>query len=289
VSDQDARIKRGILSHPKFKDLSCEAFGAWSKGLAWVKEKESDGRLSVEAAQVLDLPARAIATLVKVGLWEVATEFDGWVFHDYLDWNPSSSKVQEKLEANRRRVAKHRAAKKPPTDTACNAFQEEPKPAQTPPAVARVSAPAAAPLEPPAYAQKLIEREGMATVHDLVPTAEALEVGTKWFCELTRDASPGLVFDRHYFRHAYTQMGLRPERERLLVAKHYRLTEYIQARPSAWDPDHVWKKWSDFVAGPRDMGFAKPIAKTFQPGTPSPREEIEALAATNNPSWVKKS
>lgn len=282
MSDADVVVKLEFLDHPKVAGLSCEALGVWLKALLWAKKKESDGRLSVEAAEKLCLSPRGIASLVKVGLLDVATEFDGWSFHDFLHWNRSSAKVQEKLEANRQRVARHRAAKHAAPAEHGNALQ----PSAAPPAKPLSRPPPAAPLELPQYAQRIIERQDLATVHDLVPTTEALDLGAKWFCELTQNARPGLVFDRHYFRHAYTNMGLRPESERRLVAKHYRLTKYIQARPTKYDPDHVWKKWADFVTGPREMDFAKPLAKTFKPGAPSSREDI-ALLAQENPEWAK--
>lgn len=278
-----ATLAKGFCRHPKIAGLSCEAVGVWAKGLGWVKDKLSDGRISAEAAKKLRLAPRGIKALVEVGLWEVATDFDGWVYHDYLQWNDSAAEVQRKLEMNRERVAKHRAAKRLAGQEAGNELQEtrelesqaddstvEPSPGQTltPNSAARAAA---------------IVREEPSNVVSLDAARSAESIGAQWYASLT-STSP----DFSSWRKFYATIGAKPKSERDKVAEHARLTPYFVKRPSGSSPEHFVQFWHDFLAGPRSMERARPLANTrpgFQPGAPSSREDIATLAQ-ENPEWV---
>lgn len=76
-------------------------------------------------------PDQLAARLVIVGLWQVAR--DGWQITGWLDWNPSQAELDERREAQRARVRRHREKNDPPAapqpepvttdDDACNALQ----------------------------------------------------------------------------------------------------------------------------------------------------------------------
>lgn len=271
------KIDRDFLIHPKVVGLSAEALGVWFKAILWVKDRESDGRISAEAADRLELPPRGIAALVKVGLWEVATEFDGWMFHDYLQRNESSARAQEKLEAHRRRMAKYRAkqgAQSSHSDASHHA--EHPSKAPEPGTM----------LEPNSAARaaiKAAERTSNVVSIDAARSAES--IGAQWYSALT-STTP----DFNSWRSFYATIGAKPKHERDKVAQHARETTYFAACPSACSPEHFVTYWHDFLVRPRNSDRARPLVKTrpaFQPGAPSSRQEIERLAATKNPDWAK--
>lgn len=276
-----ATLARGFHHHPKIAALSCEALGVWAKGLGWVKDKLSDGRLSVEAAKMLRLAPRGIESLVKVGLWEVATDFDGWIYHDYLHWNDSRAIVLEKIEANRLRAAKNREAKRcsKDTDNTANA----PYDAET---IVEATATGAEPSPGQLLTPSATARAAMSSNVISIDAARSVEsIGAQWYAALTT-TSP----DFSSWRKFYAIIGSKPKDERDKVAEHARLTPYFAKRPSASSPEHFVNYWHDFLTGPRSMDRARPplvnTRASFKPGTPSSREDI-ALLAQENPEWAK--
>lgn len=276
-----AVLAKGFCHHPKIAGLSCEAVGVWAKGLGWVKDKLSDGRLSAEAAKKLRLAPRGIEALVRVGLWEVAKDFDGWVYHDYLHWNDSRAIVLEKIEANRLRAAKNREAKRcsKDTDNTANASDADQTIAEAPPAQ---KLPESAPQLTPSATARAAMSSNVISI-DAARSAES--IGAQWYAALTT-TSPDFTSWRKF----YATIGSKPKDERDKVAEHARLTPYFAKRPSASSPEHFVTYWHDFLAGPRTMDRARPpLANTrasFKPGAPSSREDI-ALLAQENPEWAK--
>jgi hypothetical protein len=87
-------------SHPKVLELLSKDDGAWALvlwtlGLSHCGSHLTDGQIKLSAAvRLAGSPDRArqlAALLVEVRLWEVVV--DGWLFHDYLDYNPSKAQV----------------------------------------------------------------------------------------------------------------------------------------------------------------------------------------------------
>jgi hypothetical protein len=100
------------------------ALGLWVRCGSHCAQHLTDGYISREVALLYGTKSAA-AQLVAVGLWEVADE--GWVMHDYLDYNPSAERVRAERQAdtgrqrNAREAAKsHRESRSPrpnPTPT----------------------------------------------------------------------------------------------------------------------------------------------------------------------------
>ena len=105
-----ARLDDSFYSHPKVLQAWNEhqpSIGLHALAISWVANHEQDGMVPayVVAMWVPDQSdrARATATLVQTGLWHEAE--DGYVIHDYLDYNPSRAYLEEKREADRLRKA----------------------------------------------------------------------------------------------------------------------------------------------------------------------------------------
>lgn len=80
--------------------------------LAYCAGHEYDGEVDAEFTETM-LPKdrerqQAITALVSAGLWHERE--DGWVIHDYLEFNPSAAELAEKRRVDAERKAAARAA-----------------------------------------------------------------------------------------------------------------------------------------------------------------------------------
>lgn len=112
----------GWHDHPKVLACSYAARGVWATSLSWSANKLTEGKLPRRLAAVMEFPEDAIAELVSVGLWDAVP--DGWLIHDYLDYNDSKAEALKKraLSAARskswreRRRAKNSVTRDEPRD-----------------------------------------------------------------------------------------------------------------------------------------------------------------------------
>ncbi|WP_288019020.1 hypothetical protein [Tepidiforma sp.] len=93
------RIDDRMPYHPKVVGLSAEAFRLYVASLCYAGGHETDGFVPASALPVLWGTARTAAELERAGLWDRAD--GGWSIHDYLDYNPSRSDLDD---ARRRRA-----------------------------------------------------------------------------------------------------------------------------------------------------------------------------------------
>lgn len=84
-------------SHPKFIGLGAGAVRLWLFALCWVNGQETDGRVPRHALRVLGSSVKDANQLVAARLW--AETEDGWVFHDYLNYQPSAEENKARREA----------------------------------------------------------------------------------------------------------------------------------------------------------------------------------------------
>ena len=92
------RLDDSLLDHPKLLGLSDRALAAWVRGLVWSSRQLTDGYVPSVALRVI-APRATITTtseLVDAHLWE--TRNGGYQIHDYLDYQPGSEEVRERLE-----------------------------------------------------------------------------------------------------------------------------------------------------------------------------------------------
>lgn len=109
------RLDDGFPRHRKVRRLSHVAFRLHVSAMCWCAEQLTDGLiLATEIDDVSDLSAKELAKalpeLTSRGLWD--TRADGWVIHDYLDYNPSREKVLAEREAAAVRQAAYRDKKR---------------------------------------------------------------------------------------------------------------------------------------------------------------------------------
>jgi hypothetical protein len=96
-------------SHRKVALLSDRAFRLHVSAICWSSENLTDGRIAERELPLLAKVRGIKATaqqLEDAGLWD-RTE-DGWVIHDYLDFNPSRAQVQAERKKNAERQEKFR-------------------------------------------------------------------------------------------------------------------------------------------------------------------------------------
>lgn len=104
------RIDDQFSDHPKL--VRAGDLAAWLHvcGLCYCARHLTDGLIPLGQAERMDYSGERIERLVSAGLWE-KTE-DGYLVHDYLDYNPSRAEVLASREANARYQAtwrnKHR-------------------------------------------------------------------------------------------------------------------------------------------------------------------------------------
>lgn len=94
------RLDDQMAFHAKIVAAGNEAVGAWVRILALTCAQLSDGRVT-QAVALTIAKQKVLEVLVKVRLLD-RTE-DGYVVHDFHDWNPPAADVKAKREAERKR------------------------------------------------------------------------------------------------------------------------------------------------------------------------------------------
>ena len=100
-----AKLDDTLHGHPKAAKAGLEAMGLHLLALAHCSAYLTDGHVAPEFVEGKAARRSTVLTarLVEARLWEV--NGDGWVIHDYLDYNPSREQVLAKREAEARRKA----------------------------------------------------------------------------------------------------------------------------------------------------------------------------------------
>lgn len=99
--------------NPKVLAAGPHAVALHIAGMCWVGGQLTDGAIPRHALPLLTgqagVPAKTVERLVESGLWDATA--DGWVIHDWHDWNPPAEKVRADRAAARERMANVRANK----------------------------------------------------------------------------------------------------------------------------------------------------------------------------------
>ena len=114
-----ANLDDGFADHPKVIDLSDAAFRLHVCAMCWCSRRLTDGlvrsrELRILGAMLQGCPAdqqlqELVTELVSARLWESCEE--GFRLHDWLKHNESASKVAERREAAKQRMAEGRKNK----------------------------------------------------------------------------------------------------------------------------------------------------------------------------------
>ncbi|MGW1840807.1 hypothetical protein [Streptomyces sp. NPDC002067] len=116
------RLDDRFPSHRKVALLSDKGFRLYVSALCWASENLTEGRILDRELKVISRirgPKTAAAELVDAGLWERIP--DGYLIHDYLEYNPDRARVKADREANAARQKAFRERKKAERDAARNA------------------------------------------------------------------------------------------------------------------------------------------------------------------------
>jgi hypothetical protein len=101
--------------HRKVSGLSDAGYRLASESIFWCARNLTDGRIVEDDLRSVSAAARngnAVTELVRKGIWHDGATHDcpscprtedGWVIHDYLDYQPSKAKVEAEREAKRKR------------------------------------------------------------------------------------------------------------------------------------------------------------------------------------------
>lgn len=93
-------------NHVKVYALPMAARGLWITAGSWCSSQLTDGHLPKKMVIALGARQRDADALVAAGLWEKTD--DGYIFHDWLDYQPSREEAQEKKRSTAARVSNHR-------------------------------------------------------------------------------------------------------------------------------------------------------------------------------------
>ncbi len=95
-----ARLDDSFCDHPKVDHLTDGAFRLHVAAICDASRFLTDGFINKDRPQrlVRRYKPSLAAELVAAGVWNVTP--DGWVIHDYKDWNPSAEQVR-KVQAER--------------------------------------------------------------------------------------------------------------------------------------------------------------------------------------------
>lgn len=107
------KVDDQFWAHPKTLLLSDSAVALWVKAGAWSAQHLTDGHVPAGVLRLIQAQKKHADELVRAGLWRVH-ERDGWVFHDWLEYQPTRKEVEERRSAWRSRQNKHRSQRRSP-------------------------------------------------------------------------------------------------------------------------------------------------------------------------------
>ena len=107
------KVEDNFWSHPKVMHLSSHAAGVWLRSAAYCSAHLTDGRITGHTIEVICPESRAhtrraIAELVTAVLWDLGTQGDEYVFHDWAVYQSTRAEVEAKREAEREKKARQR-------------------------------------------------------------------------------------------------------------------------------------------------------------------------------------
>ncbi len=101
------KVDDGFYSHPKTLVLSPQAVALWVRAGSYCGRHLTDGLVPRHVLSLLQGDEAQASELVAAGLW--LDHVEGYLFHDWVMYQPTRGKVETEREKSRERVAKHRA------------------------------------------------------------------------------------------------------------------------------------------------------------------------------------
>jgi hypothetical protein len=100
------KVDDSFDSHPKVVTAGLRSIGLWVKAGPWCARLLTDGFVPVHMLRVWGATKRDAAGLVSAGLWDAVE--GGYQFHDWHEYQPTSSQVKDQRKATAERVARWR-------------------------------------------------------------------------------------------------------------------------------------------------------------------------------------
>ena len=104
------KLDDGFFENPMTGPLSKSAKLLYLAGLTYCAKRLTDGKIDARGVKVVralaEAGAKAVAELETAGRWE--KNGDGYIVHDYLDYNPSREEALAQREFNTGRVKRRR-------------------------------------------------------------------------------------------------------------------------------------------------------------------------------------
>lgn len=88
------RVDDQLHSHPKWLATSPRARALWTTAGSWSSAQLTDGHVPRHVLPVLGGQPKDAKELVERGLWR--DNGDGWVFHDWDEFQPTKAEVEER-------------------------------------------------------------------------------------------------------------------------------------------------------------------------------------------------
>lgn len=104
------KIDDSLWGHPKWLTASSSARALWVTAGSWCMAQVQDGKVPSIVLPMLGGKPKDAAELVAVGLWEV--QEDGWLFHDWHDYQPTREQIESDRHAARERQRRARERSK---------------------------------------------------------------------------------------------------------------------------------------------------------------------------------
>ena len=106
------KVDDKLHDHRKANAAKKSAMGVWVLAGSWSADNLTDGFIPARVLSRWGTPTDA-KRLVDVGLWTPETQDGerGWQFHDWENFQPSRSSVEERRRRNADKIAKWRAEK----------------------------------------------------------------------------------------------------------------------------------------------------------------------------------
>lgn len=246
------RLDDGLYDHPKLDDLGGQrlpAIGLWTLAISWSNRWLTDGHVPFSRVRALGGSATIADRLVTAGLFEKVD--DGYLIHDFLEFNDSRADVEAKRSAERekKRIQRRNGHAKVGRHDASGQF---------------VSPKVSPPLSPE-DTHRDTRRESPAIPTRPDPSRESLERGSTSTRESTERPDVQALLDRGWKRVTKAQHAVLDEvLDRHDVTGPAFAAEVIRATPLDADPlesvmaaDRLWQEHQRTRADADELATAK--------------------------------
>ena len=98
------KVDDSLYSHPKWVGASPAAKALWVTAGSWCASQRTDGHVPKHVLPVVGGKPKAAQELVDIGLWSL--NGNGWVFHDWLEYQPAKADIEAARENEARSGAR---------------------------------------------------------------------------------------------------------------------------------------------------------------------------------------